>query len=632
MCIFPFASLMCVPIIFLRNVSLIVVLQISHFIVYINNAGYLNVAHLLNFMSRIAIVHKDKCNPQGCGGYLCIRLCPVNRGGKDCIVIDVDKKVRIDEKLCTGCGICPNRCPFGAIDIINLPEQLEHPIHRYGRNGFHLYNLPVPMFGKVVGILGINGIGKSTAIKILAGVLKPNFGTDTEADFNTLINYFKGSEAQIFFEKLKRGEIKISYKPQQVDLLSKSAKGTVGSLLKKVDEKNELDKIVDLLDLRGILNTDVSQVSGGELQRVAIAATVLKKANVYIFDEPTSFLDIKQRIRIANFIKDLADENTAVMVVEHDLLVIDSMADLLHLMYGKTGAYGVVSLVKSARAGINSYLEGFIRDENMRFRDHEIKFSPRPPSKVQKAYELTSWKDLKKKLGSFVLEAREGILHKSLTVGVLGENGIGKTTFVKLLAEVLKQDSGELSKKVRVSYKPQHLASDSDELVMTVLHDAVQNYELQLIRPLGIKDLLLKPMSALSGGELQRVAIAHCLSQPADLYLLDEPSAYLDIEQRLIVSKVLRDIAEQRGCTMLVVDHDLMFIDYLAEKILVFEGEPAKHGCVTGPFSMEDGMNHFLLHLGLTMRRDKESLRPRINKPGSRLDREQKEAGKLYYS
>ncbi len=114
-------------------------------------------------MVRIAVIEKERCNPMGCGGYLCMKLCPVNRMGEECIKVGEDKKPVIDEKLCNGCGICPNRCPFKAISIVNLPEELtKSPIHRYGQNGFHLYNLPIPQFGKVVGILGRNGIGNES--------------------------------------------------------------------------------------------------------------------------------------------------------------------------------------------------------------------------------------------------------------------------------------------------------------------------------------------------------------------------------------------------------------------------------------------------------------------------------------
>lgn len=584
-------------------------------------------------MPRIAIVRKDRCNPQGCGGYLCAKVCPVNMEGKDCIVPGPapDKKAVIDETLCTGCGICPKRCPFDAIDIVNLPEELDRPIHRYGRNGFHLYKLPTPIFGKVVGIVGRNGIGKSTALKILSGQLKPNLGTDEEASFEDIVKFFKGGEAQRFFEMVRDGKIKVSYKPQHVEMISKM-EGKVRDLLKRVDERGAFGQVIRALDLSRVLDRDISQVSGGELQRVAIAAAALRKANLYVFDEPSSYLDIRQRINVSKFISSLADDDTAVLVVEHDLVILDYMTDLLHILYGRPGAYGIVSLPKTTRVGMNTYLSGYIRDENMRFRDHEIRFHTRPPVKAEHPVPITSWHDIRKVLGDFTLTSGQGSLNKGEIVGVLGQNGIGKTTFVKILADVIGPDEGIVDVKVKVSYKPQYLEAASSEPVMAVLQRAVSKYDVELIRPLELKHLLMKPLNTLSGGELQRVAIAKCLSEDADLYLLDEPSAYLDIEQRLQFGRMIRDIADQRNCSILVVDHDLLFIDNVSDRLLVFEGVPAERGDVKGPFDMAPGMNEFLDEVDITLRRDIESKRPRINKRGSRLDREQKESGKLYYA
>ncbi len=584
-------------------------------------------------MSRIAVIEKEKCNPQGCGNYLCIKLCPVNRMGEECIVKSEDNRPLIDEKLCTGCGICPNRCPFDAISIINLPDELtKSPIHRYGQNGFHLYNLPVPLFGKVVGILGRNGIGKSTAIKILAGMLKPNLGKEEEASYDELIEFFKGSEAHQFFEKLKNNEIKISYKPQQVDLIPKSTKGKVRKLLSKVDEKDKLDEIAKELEIDGILDNDISKISGGELQRVAIAATVLKDANIYFFDEPTSYLDIKQRVKVSKFIRNLANQDTAVMIVEHDLIILDYMTDMIHIMYGKEGVYGIVSGMKSTRNGINTYLTGYLKEENMRFRDKPIKFSERAKERKKKGELQVSWQNVEKKLGKFSLKAESGEVSRKDIIGILGENGIGKTSFIKLLAGVDKPDKGEIDEKIKVSYKPQYLEGDSEELVSNILSEGISKYSTQIITPLKLEPFFNRKVNELSGGELQGVSIALCLSKKADVYLLDEPSAYLDVEQRLIISKLIADIMEDRGTSCMVVDHDLLFLDYLSEKLTVFEGTPAVNGIVKGPFEMQEGMSLFLKKLAITFRRDEDSKRPRINKENSVKDREQKKSGKYYYS
>ena len=580
-------------------------------------------------MTRIAVIDKKKCNPHGCGNYLCAKVCPVNRMGEQCIVEGPDKKALIDEKLCTGCGICPKKCPFGAITIINLPEELDkEPIHRYGVNGFALYNLPTPLFGKVIGIIGRNGIGKSTAMKILSNNLKPNLGREHNAGIKEVIEYFKGTEAQAYFEKLRDDKIIISYKPQQVDLIPKQFNGTVKELLEKVDQKNIFDSIVKELELENLLDSKLHELSGGELQRLTIAATSMKKANVYFFDEPTSYLDIKQRMKISRFIKSLADENTAVMVIEHDLIVLDYMADMIHLMYGHESVYGVVSGLKTTKNGINVYLSGFLKEENVRFRDNAIKFERHAQQKESKPFILTEWEGFEHSLGRFRLNAESGLLSKGDVVGILGQNGIGKTTFVKILAGVIDEKN---KLNLRVSYKPQYLEA-SDELVITALQRAIQKFEIEIIRPLNLKELFMRKISELSGGELQKVAIAHCLSQDADIYLMDEPSAYLDVEQRLIVAKVIRDVMFTTGKSAMIVDHDLLFIDSLSDKLLIFEGIPAVQGLAKSPMSMRDGMNAFLRELNITFRRDEENHRPRINKEDSVKDREQKAEGKLYYS
>ncbi|MFP4656394.1 MAG: ribosome biogenesis/translation initiation ATPase RLI [Candidatus Woesearchaeota archaeon] len=581
-------------------------------------------------MSRIAVVNNDKLKDMKEKVFIQSK-CPINRSEKECIYLDGDK-LMIDESLCIGCGICSNLAPE-AISIVNLPEEMDNSIiHQYGRNGFHLYSMPTPVFGSVIGVVGRNGIGKSTAMKVLAGMLKPNFGNDESEDApGSLMEFFKGTESQMFFNRLEKGDIKVSYKPQKVEDIARAYNGTVKDLLMNVDEKDSLKDVSKKLSLDKILDTDISKISGGELQRVAIAATVLKKANLYLFDEPTSYLDIKQRVIVSKFIRSLASSDTSVLVIEHDLIILDYMADMIHIMYGQEGTYGITSNLHTTKSGINTYLSGYIKDSNMRFRDKPIEFVEKAPVEFQKTFEVTSWNGLKKRLGRFVLEAPQGSLYRKQIVGMLGENGIGKTSFVKILAGQDRPDEGEVGDTLAVSYKPQYIEAPNVPVAVH-LEKALKKHSNTLLKPLGVNHMLDKNVDELSGGELQRVAIVKALSEDADVYLLDEPSAYLDVEQRLLVSKIIRFRMEDSGKSCLVVDHDLLFIDYISNGLIVADGEPAVRGLVNGPFDMEEGMNMFLKDFNLTFRRDEESHRPRANKPDSQMDMKQKSENKLYYS
>ncbi len=586
---------------------------------------------------RVAAVNRGRCQPKRCNSE-CIRYCPVMKDGTEVIEFGEDGKIVIHEELCTGCGICIHKCPFGAISIINLPEELEEDlIHQYGENGFRLFRLPTPRKGQVVGILGQNGIGKTSAISILSGNLIPNLGRiEEKAEWDWIIERYSGTELGEYLKKLADGKIRAAMKPQYVDKLPKAYKGEIRELLKRVAER-DMDTVVSTLGMEGILDKNIGEISGGELQKVAIAATMLKDADIYFFDEPSSYLDISQRLEIARIIRELAEERI-VVVVEHDLAILDFLSDLVYLMYGKQGAYGVMANPRPVRNAINIYLSGFLPEENIRFRDKEIKFHPHPPKDLKESFVLVRYGQLYKRLGNFELRTSEGQIHQGEVIGVVGPNATGKTTFVKMLAGVLEPDDGWISAEAKVSYKPQYIKPDFDgtvhELLLTSLEGFQEDnfFKIEIAHPLRLKDLYEKEVQSLSGGELQRVAIALCLGREADIYLLDEPSAYLDAEERMNASKVIKRVMDKTGKTAMVVDHDVYLIDMVSDRIMVFGGEPGVKGIGEGPFHMREGMNRFLRNAGITFRRDNDTKRPRINKPGSRLDREQKSRGEYYYS
>ncbi len=583
---------------------------------------------------RIAVVHKDKCHSRKCGTE-CILYCPRVRTGDETVILDEEGKALISEELCVGCGICIKKCPFEAIDIITLPEELEFPTHRYGPNSFVLYGMPAPIQGKVTGVLGANGIGKSTSVKILSGQLTPNLGIfDEEAKWESILRKYTGTELFEYLQLLSKGGVKVSVKPQYIDVIPRVFTGLVRDLLKTTDERGKLSYYIEKLSLDGILDHDIKHLSGGELQRIALVAALAREADFYFLDEITPFLDIHQRMAAAHVIRELA-ESKPIVLIEHDIAILDMLADTVHIAYGKPAVFGIITRPKGVRVGINQYLEGFLNEENVRIRDYPVSFEVRLHDEGAKKSTLMQIPVMTRKYDKFSLEVEGGEIKAGEVIGVVGANGIGKTTFAQLLAGVEKPDSGKMTDTVRISYKPQYVKGESSDTVEFTLRQITRSfdssrYQHDIIEPLSLTPILQSPLNTLSGGELQRVAIAVCFSHDADLYILDEPSAHLDVEQRMKLTKVFRQQIDGKDAAVLVIDHDTYVIDIISERLLVFEGTPGVHGRATGPFDMREGMNRFLGELDVTFRRDKSG-RPRINKPGSFLDRDQKAKGEYYY-
>ncbi len=596
-------------------------------------------------MVRVAVIDYDLCKPHRCR-IECVRFCPVNRSGGKAIELSesVNGKALIHEVTCVGCGICVKKCPFNAITVVNLPDELEKKlVHRYGPNAFKLYGLPIPQEGMVVGILGKNGSGKTTALKILSGELIPNFGDFNEdPSWEKVLERFRGTELHQYFRRISNKELKVIHKIQHVDLIRKYVKGYVKDVLKKYDERGLLNEVRKALSLDSAWDNKVANLSGGELQKFAIAVAILREAKAYFFDEPSSYLDVKERLAMARAIRELLPKNSYVVVVEHDLAVLDYVSDNVVIMYGEPGVYGLCSKLYSVGSGINHFLEGYLPAENMRIREEPITFRLKPPAEVSTVKkQFLYWPKLVKNLDGFKLTVDEGFSYIGEVLGILGPNAVGKTTFIRLLAGELQPDEGFVTTEgLKISYKPQYIRAEAYEwrTVEEALKElrkeglaASEWFEVDVIRKLGLHKLSDREITSLSGGELQKFAIFVSLAKEADVYLIDEPSAFIDVEERLTVAKAIKKVCEVRKTTVFLVDHDVSIISYVADRIIVFDGIPGREGHAKSPADVKTGMNEFLRNLQVTFRRDLKTGRPRVNKPGSYLDRYQKSLGEYYF-
>ena len=590
---------------------------------------------------RVAVLDQDLCQPQKCG-LECIKYCPVNKSGAECVTINEEsKKAQIDEDICNGCGICVKVCPFDAITIVNLASELaEDKIHQYGTNSFRLYKLPTPRKGEVVGLLGRNGMGKSTVVNILSGKLKPNLGRyENPPEWDEIFKHYSGTELKQHFQKIEQKQIRASIKPQQIQHLAEAFDGTGNELLDKYDERGVTRELVRELGLENSMEQSLKELSGGELQRIAVAAAASKDTEFYFFDEPSSYNDVFQRTGVAKVIQGLAKIGKSVMVVEHDLTLLDFLSDYIEVLYGEPTAYGIVSNILSTKIGINVFLDGYLPNENVRFRDKKFSMDVSSSSTdiFQEGSEIVKYPRLEKTFDSFSVVIEPGRVRKGEVLGIMGANALGKTTMMKMIAGVQKPDVGSIDKKIKIAYKPQYLQNDIDVEVIALLEKASggpiegSQEEEQILDPLKIRKLYNKSVKNLSGGELQKIAVASCLIQKVDLYALDEPSAFLDVEDRIAVAKFLQKFVRSFGKSAIIIDHDLQLMDLVSDSMIIFEGESGKAGIATSPMPKPEAMNRFLKSLDMSFRRDEKSLRPRVNKMESRLDKDQKTSGNFYY-
>lgn len=525
--------------------------------------------------------------------------------------------------------------------------------------------------GQKVALVGINGSGKSTLLKVLTGIETPDSGEvvfRNDIVVRSLLQNpaFKPGQTildAVFDEEDETQQLLVAYERA----LLKSDGDELQALIEKIDAadawnlESQAKQILGKLGLHD-LGLEVSKLSGGQQKRISLASVLIQKPDLLILDEPTNHLDIETIEWLENY---LSQANMALILVTHDRYFLEKVTDeIIELDKGQINYYKgnyafflekKVERELSENASIdkakNLYrkeLDWIRRQPKARGTKAKYRVDAFQDTK-SKAFSKENSQDLKLKAeaqrqGKKVLEV-EGLSHgfddkllikdfdfvfpRKERVGIVGPNGTGKTTFIKLLMGEIEPNRGEIDKGATTKfgyYKQTELSFDNQQTIIDFAKSIAEVVEVGngrsvpvsqfLTRFLFPPDVQYKPIGKLSGGEKRRLQLLQILIQSPNFLVLDEPTNDLD----LITLNTLESYLESfEGCLMLV-SHDRYFMDKLVDHLFVFDGSG----------EIKDFPGNYT-DFRATQGEEKTNPKPKVSVSDKPAQKEKKEARKLSF-
>ncbi|MBR5352694.1 MAG: ABC-F family ATP-binding cassette domain-containing protein [Bacteroidales bacterium] len=456
--------------------------------------------------------------------------------------------------------------------------------------------------GQKTALIARNGYGKSTLLNILTG--------------KTLQD-----EGKVTFS----GEVKMAYLPQQPEMAPHQTLRSFVYSVERPEHEDEwtfeqrIEEILSRLCLDGKLDQSMDTLSGGEQKKAALSRILIDHTNLLLLDEPTNHLDIEMIEWLEDF---LSRQRLAILMVTHDRYFLDHVCqDILEIdnsrLYHYRGTYDYY-LQKKAERQHNERVE--VEKAKSLYRT-ELDWMRRMPqargtkaqARIDAFYELeekahTRFDESRpqltvktERIGGKILEmynvckSYDGVklvddysytFKKGEKIGIVGPNGIGKSTFLNLITEQLRPDSGRIivGQTIRFGFYTQGgMTAPADRRVIEIVKDVAERIELdngkemsahQFLSYFGFDDMTqYNYFGNLSGGERRRLYLLKVLMANPNFLILDEPTNDLDIYTLEILEQFLRDY---RGC-LIIVSHDRSFMDHIVDHLLVFEGNGHIH-------------------------------------------------------